>query len=105
MATCLRCDNCGATATEKDEEIHRWWTVRRYGENWIPEPGKPVEKVQVLSMPTIFITEGMDEEDLDDEEMEELIFSSPSMLEEVILHFCKASCLGAWAVEAGALEP
>lgn len=105
MATCLRCDNCGSTVTEKDEEIHLWWTVRRYGETWIPEPGKPIERVAALSMPTILIAEDMDIEDLDEEDIEELIFGVPSLLDEVILHFCKTACLGAWAAEAGAIEP
>jgi len=102
MAACLRCDNCGATATEKDQGLQKWWTLERYGLSWVPEPGKAVPTPQQCVVSSIALA--LEEGEIEPDEIEEVFFQMGGSEPSVMMHFCKASCLKSWAEEAQAFD-
>lgn len=110
MATCLKCDNCNAVTDGRDEGLPRWWSVGRYGDTMIDEPGKPTLAIPYLP-PTIIISD--DEMDDLDDEIDEAMAGNSVMVDNVgpegiavglTLHFCKASCMAEWATQAADFE-
>lgn len=112
MATCLKCDNCNAVVTENDEDLPRWWTVKRYGSDWIDEPGAPKRYANQPIMMHTTVIDGLIEMDFDDasndeiEEamMDEFMEESQGIAVGLTLHFCKAACLAEWGGQASAFE-
>ena len=110
MATCLRCDNCNAIAAENDNELPRWWTVERYGSEWVDEPGREKRHSGAPIMIHSTIMGEIIEMDLDDSEMveeammDDYIEDSQGIAVGLVLHFCKAACLAEWGVQASAFE-
>lgn len=108
MAVCLKCDNCNAVATENDIELPRWWTVERYGSEWIGDPGRPTQPSgQMIMMPAIMMSGGIEVEDSEEFEeamMTEFLEDSQGIAVGLTLHFCQAACMAAWSTEAAAFE-
>lgn len=105
MATCLKCDGCNAVVTERDDELPAWWTVERYGDQIIDEPGRrnPYQSMMpTIQMSTISVME-MDE-DGDGPPIMEFLGEPDGIDIALTLHFCSANCLAEWASEAAAFE-
>jgi len=113
MAICLRCDNCPKVITEQDDELPSWWSLGRYGADWIDPPGH-ARNMAVVSTPTVMFMSAEDDDDdegdyieyggTDESSVEAYIEENGGMATEVTLHFCSASCLQKWALQAEAFE-
>lgn len=103
MAVCLRCDQCGATCAEKDDEMAAWWRLERQPIAFVSEPGRSIVPSHLYSVATVAAGD-LDEEDFEELEEEELQEVIRAMAIDVILHFCSSECLGHWGTQASNLE-